>query len=187
MSGYEWVLDMQSMCSPYKPQQAVFERLVSPYELEVEMPEIMLIRSSPPILVRPPPYMKIKILGWKTIPQVVYPIPKLLAEEIPLVEQNYVTGLIEADGSLYPAKHRRYLRPVFYLAMKTKPPVQRAGKALGLTVREYPPMYVIKTSGTPAISISHWALAYLTPNSVRYTQAKDLLKMFARKRNIKLY
>lgn len=185
------------------PQEG-FERIVTPYVLEVEPPDITIVTKSPQawVLITHRRATRMRLLGWKTVPEILYPIPKLIVEEMPLEEQKFVAGLIEADGCLRPVRDRRdridleyryvYLRPVFVFDMTEEPPVRRVAEALGLEYHAYPrppprqDRYEIHTSGTPAISIAHWALPLLTSSSKRAKDAQLLLKTFRETPSIKL-
>lgn len=164
--------------------------MIAPDVLEITMPSEIYVESTSQVAIRPPPHRRMKVRGWKRVPEIAYPIPKLIVEQLPITEQEHVSGLIEGEGSLKSFLHRtgrinihyrRYFqRPHFQLGMKDAPSVERVAKALGLRVYRYPKAkprtFWIHTCGTPAISIAQWAIPYTTQNSRIQKDAKTYSK-----------
>ncbi|MBS7270659.1 MAG: hypothetical protein KIH10_17710, partial [Candidatus Freyarchaeota archaeon] len=126
---------------PHQEEQDI-ERMISPNILEVPMPQLITIEESPEIVLRFPRVIRMRILGWKTIPEVDYKIPILPVEREPQKEKGWLGGLIEGEGSFFESTDVRkgYVRrrAGFLTRMTENPPIARAGKHLGITPHPFP-------------------------------------------------
>lgn len=163
-------------------------REITPYLIEVEMPPTITLES--PQVIVTGGRIKMKILGWKTIPETKYKVPILTIKGKPEKENAWLGGLTEGEGSpsIIHATIRGKTRkiPQFAIHMYDPKTMKRAGEDLGLNIHKYydprrrKTDYYIATMGSPAVSIAKWITekSNITKNSRVHKQAEKILKTF---------